>query len=307
MADEAQKEKQLGNDAYKKRDFETAIAHYEKAWELHKDITFLTNLAAVYFEQERYPECVETCQKAVDEGRDMRADYKLIAKAFARMGSAYSKQNDYENAIKFFNKSLTEHRTPDALAKLKEAEKLKAEADRLAYVNPELADKAREEGNVLFKAGDFAGSVKLYTESIKRNPEDPKGYTNRASMDPTFVKGYIRKANVLLAMKDFDKALQILEKASEVDVEKKNSTEIGQVTRKVMEAMYTTRSTETEEQTLERAMRDPEVRNIMTDPIMQDILQQSQRDPAALQAHLKNPMIREKIQKLAAAGIIRTR
>ena len=39
------KEKEAGNAAYKGRDFETAMGHYKKAWELHKDITFLNNLA----------------------------------------------------------------------------------------------------------------------------------------------------------------------------------------------------------------------------------------------------------------------
>ncbi len=54
-------------------------------------------------------------------------------------------------------------------------------------------------------------------------------------------------------------------------------------------------------------MRDPEVAQIMQDPIMQSILQQAQGNPAALQEHMKSPIIREKVQKLIAAGIIRTR
>lgn len=42
---EAEVEKKLGSEAYKERDFETAIAHYTKAWDVWpKDITFLTNL-----------------------------------------------------------------------------------------------------------------------------------------------------------------------------------------------------------------------------------------------------------------------
>lgn len=45
----------------------------------------------------------------------------------------------------------------------------------------------------------------------------------------------------------------------------------------------------------------------MNDPVMQQILQQAQSDPKALQDHLKNPMIAKKIQKLVNAGIIRTR
>ena len=37
------------------------------------------------------------------------------------------------------------------------------------------------------------------------------------------------------------------------------------------------------------------------------ILQQAQQEPGALQDHMKNPIIRSKIQKLIAAGIIKTR
>ena len=45
----------------------------------------------------------------------------------------------------------------------------------------------------------------------------------------------------------------------------------------------------------------------MNDPVMQQILQQAQCDPGALQDHMKNPSVRQKVQKLINAGIIRTR
>ena len=44
---------------------------------------------------------------------------------------------------------------------------------------------------------------------------------------------------------------------------------------------------------------------ILSDPVMQSILQQAKGDPAALNEHMKNPGIRAKIQKLIAAGVIR--
>lgn len=46
---EAEASKKLGAEAYKKRDFDTAITHFEKAWDLYpKDITFLTNAGGNY-------------------------------------------------------------------------------------------------------------------------------------------------------------------------------------------------------------------------------------------------------------------
>ncbi len=44
---------------------------------------------------------------------------------------------------------------------------------------------------------------------------------------------------------------------------------------------------------------------ILSDPILQSILQQAKDNPMALQEHMKNPAIRSKIQKLMAAGVIR--
>ncbi|TFK85011.1 hypothetical protein K466DRAFT_204567 [Polyporus arcularius HHB13444] len=88
---EAEAEKKLGAEAYKTRDFDNAIAHFQKAWDTYpKDITFLTNLAAAYFEKGDYDETIKTCEKAVDEGRELRADFKLIAKAYGRIaGGGY--------------------------------------------------------------------------------------------------------------------------------------------------------------------------------------------------------------------------
>lgn len=327
----ADEEKKLGNERYLKRDFDAAAAHYSKAWELHKDITYLNNLGAVRFEQGQLDECIRVCQQAVEEGRAMRADYKLVAKAFGRIGTAYHKMDNLPAAITHFEKSLTEHRTPEILSKLRQAEKEQRDRAREAYIDPAKAEEERNRGNTLYKEGDFPGSVQAYTESIKRNPNDPRGYTNRASaytkltalpealkdteeaikVDPKFVKAYIRKSNVLYAMKEYTKALEAIQQADDVDKEQeggaKNHAEISAHTNKCMQALYAQRANETDEQTLERAMRDPDVASIMQDPVMQSILQQAQSNPAALQDHMRNPGIRAKIQKLIAAGIIRTR
>jgi stress-induced-phosphoprotein 1 len=325
---DAEAAKKAGSEAYKQKDFEMAAKNFEKAWDIWpKDVTFLTNLGAVYFEQGEYDKCIETCETAVEEGRSLRADYKLIAKALGRIGTAYFKKGDLASAIKNYEKSLTEHRTPDILNKLREIERTKAEADRKAYIDPERSAVAREEGNKLFKSGDFAGAVKSYTESIKRDPADPRGYNNRAAaymklvalpealkdvneaikIDPKFVKGYIRKSNVLFAMRDYMKALEAIQEAEEHDDEHKHKSEIQQQVYKCQQALFSQRQGESEEETLQRAMRDPEIAGIMNDPIMQQILQQAQNNPGALQDHMKNPVVRGKIQKLMNAGVIRTR
>lgn len=78
--EEAEAEKKLGTENYKKRQFDAAIEHYSKAWEIHKDITYLTNLSAAQYEKGDYQGAIGTCEKAIEEGREVLADFKIIAK-----------------------------------------------------------------------------------------------------------------------------------------------------------------------------------------------------------------------------------
>lgn len=76
----AEAEKKLGTDNYKKRQFDAAIEHYSKAWDLHKDITYLTNISAAKFEKGDFEGAIQDCKKAIEEGRVVLVDFKIIAK-----------------------------------------------------------------------------------------------------------------------------------------------------------------------------------------------------------------------------------
>jgi len=317
---EALKEKELGNGEYKKKNFDGALEHYRKAVELDPtDITFRSNIAAVYFEQKEFQKCIDECLSAVELGRENRADYKLIAKAFARAGNAYRKLGDLKNAKVCFEKSLSEHRTPETRSLISDLDKLIKEEERKAYVDPAKAEEEKEKGNELFKKGDYGTAVKHYSEAIMRNPDDPKLYSNRAAcytklaafdlglkdcdkcleLDPTFIKGYIRKGKILQGMQDPGKALSAYQKALEIDA---NNAEAMQGAE---QAAYGLQSNP--EEVRKRAMNDPDVQAILRDPAMRLILEQMQSDPKALQDHLRNPEIAVKIQKLMDSGLIAIR
>jgi stress-induced-phosphoprotein 1 len=268
----------------------------------------------------------------VEKGREVRTDFKNIARSLGRIGNSYFKLNDLSNAIKFYQKSLSEHRTADVLEKLREAEKLKEKADREAYQNPELADQARNRGNDLFKQGKFAEAVAEYTEAIKRAENDPRGYSNRAAcytklmalsealrdcdkaiqLDPNFVKAYIRKGAVQFQMKEFAKCVQTCDDALKIDAEHHGSKNHAEIEAQKQKATFATYGIGgggddenlSQEERAKRAMNDPKVQEILSDPVMRQILEQMSTDPAAARDHMKNPMIREKIQVLAAAGVI---
>lgn len=319
-----------GNALYKQRKFDDAIAKYDQAWKLHKDITYLNNRAAAEFEKGDYDAAIATCETSIEDGRAARADYKVIAKSFARLGNSYLKKDDLESAAKYFDKSLTEHRTPEVLSKLRATQKELKTREALLYVDPEKAEEARLEGKEYFSKGDWPNAVKAYTEMIKRAPEDARGYSNRAAVlaklmsfpdavkdcdlalqkDPTFVRAYIRKANAQLAMKEYSHVIDTLTEAREKDLELnagKNVLEIDQLYNKAVSQRFLAIEGETPEQTMERVSRDPEIVSILQDPVMQGILGQARENPAALQDHMRNPEVSKKINTLIAAGVIRTR
>ncbi|MBA0768759.1 hypothetical protein Gotri_017539 [Gossypium trilobum] len=280
----------------------------------------------------QYEDCIKDCDKAVERGRELRSDYKMIARALTRKGTALVKMakcsKDYEPAIETFQKALTEHRNPDTLKKLNDAEKAKKDLEQQEYFDPKIADEEREKGNECFKQQKYPEAVKHYTESLRRNPKDPKAYSNRAAcytklgalpeglkdaekcieLDPTFSKGYTRKGAVQFFMKEYDKALETYQEGLKHDAN--NQELLDGVRRCVEQINKANRGDLSPEELKERqakAMQDPEIQNILSDPVMRQVLIDFQESPKAAQEHMKNPMVMNKIQKLVSAGIVQMR
>jgi stress-induced-phosphoprotein 1 len=320
MSEEAIEQKNLGNEAYKKRDFAAAHKHYDAAIALSpKNCTFYTNKAAVFYEEGKFEECIDECKKAIDIGRETQADYKLIAKAMARIANAYIKVENLKDALYWYEKSLAEHRDPDIVKKHKQLQAEIKEKEKLAYINPEVSEQEKAEGNALFQKGDYPNALKHYNEAIKRNPENHVLYSNRAAcyqklmefnkviedcdtclkMDPKFIKAYLRKGAALVAMREFGRAQRAYEDALSIDP---NSREA----REGLSNCYR-QNDEDPAKARERAMNDPEIQKILSDPGMRLILEQMSQDPGAVQEHLKNPDVLTKLLKLKDAGIIAMR
>merc|ERR1719231_585521 len=165
--------KAKGNDAYKAKKFDEAVTHYEAAIaELPDEMTYFNNLAAVHFEQKKYEVCIETCKKAIEVGRAARADYKIVAKSFARIGNAYKAMDKLDEAKRAYEDSLMEDRVKDVEKRLKKLQQEMKKHENEAYISPELAEQARQAGNELFKEGKFPEAISKYSEAMKRNPKN---------------------------------------------------------------------------------------------------------------------------------------
>jgi stress-induced-phosphoprotein 1 len=78
--EESEEDKAAKEEFYKKRQFDEAIENYTQAWETHKDIAYKTNEGAARFEKGDYEGCIKACEEAVEYGREVYADFKIVAK-----------------------------------------------------------------------------------------------------------------------------------------------------------------------------------------------------------------------------------
>ncbi|OQS06544.1 hypothetical protein THRCLA_01414 [Thraustotheca clavata] len=312
--------KARGNTFYKQKQFTEAIKAYEEA--IAKDPTnmsYLSNLAAVRMELKEFDACIEQCKKAIEVGREHRADYALVAKAYVRIATAYIKMGESEEnlnaAIEAFENAQVENRTKDVEKKLKDTTLKLKKVKELAYQDPVKGLEAKNEGNEFFKNGEFPKAVERYSEAIKRDPTNPVYYANRAAaltkltsfpdakadcekalaLDPNYVKAYSRLGAIQFFMKEYHKAMESYQKG--LDIEPNNQ----ECKDGLLSVQAKIQMGGNDSERAAHGMADPEIQAILRDPIMQQVLNDFQTDPRAAQRHLQNPGVMAKIEKLIAA------
>jgi stress-induced-phosphoprotein 1 len=197
-------------------------------------------------------------------------------------------------------------------------EKLKAKFDAEQYLDPVKAEEAKERGNKAYRDGNFSEAIKEYTESIKRDPKVAAVYLNRGlsfmkildygkaledmdksiELDPKYVKAYAKKGNIHYFLKQYHKATDDYNKGLELDPTNQECLEGKQ---KTQMAIYTSGH---DEERAKRAMEDPEIRALMQDPRITQVLKDAQENPASLNAAMRDPFISQAIQRLVAAGVL---
>jgi stress-induced-phosphoprotein 1 len=316
-----------GNDLYKSKKFDEALAAYDEAIALDPtNMTFLNNKAAVFFTSKQYDECIAACLEAVEVGKANRAPYEDRAKAYTRAAKAYQKKGDLAKAIEMCKEAQLESYDKATERMMKNMELEKKKADAAAYHDDDKAEEAKQRGNEHFRNKNWPEAVKEYEEAVKRAPTNAPIRNNLAAalckimdfngatthiqkaieLDPKYVKAWARKGDIEVLMKENHKALESYKTGLELD---STNTACKEGLRKVTAMINYGASQMTEEEKMERArhgMADPEIQHILQDPIIQQILRDFNENPQAANQAMADPTVRAKIEKLIASGVVQT-
>ncbi|KAL6938458.1 hypothetical protein ACO0OL_000998 [Hanseniaspora opuntiae] len=321
--------KNKGNELYKQKQFDEAIEYYTKAFDTYKDVLYLTNIAAATLESGKFDEALEILNEAVEFAKETHASYEIMGKIYHKIANVYIKRDNKEEALKYLKKSLTEDRKPDVLAKKKKLEKEIKISKENSYLSKDKALEASNAGKDLFAKQNYAEAVKMFDEAIKRDPSDYKHYSNRSAClfkllafpdcirdcetviekEPSFIKVYIRKAQCLLTMQKYAAAIITISKAMDQSPSPAESTSLANVKYEINAAIDRRLNNNTlkREEVVQAALAEPEIRDIVQDPVMVNILEQAKTDPSVIMQHYQNPTFNKRIQLLADVGIISTR
>lgn len=323
----AKVKKQEGNELYKSKKFAEAIECYDAAIALDPaNMTYISNKAAVFFQQKNWDDCIKECLQAVQVGKDNRAPYEDRAKAYTRAAKAYQKKGDLDSAIEMCNEAQLEtfDKATQRLLKTMELENKKAKAN--AYQSDDKAEEAKQRGNDYFRAKEWPDAVKEYEDAVKRAPKNAAIRNNLSAalckimdfngakrqveqaieLDPKYTKAWARKGDIEMVMKEFHKAQDSYVKGLGIDP---TNSSCKEGLRKCQQSISYGRANMTDEEKKEQtahAMADPEIQAILQDPVLQQVLRDFNEDPGAAQKAMADPNMRAKINKLIAAGVIET-
>jgi len=309
----------------RQKNFVEAIAAYDEAFALDpSNVMFLSNKAAVHIEMGDCGRAVDICNEALEHGKQHRISFEDRAKIFQRIAGAHLKTNDIESALKAYGKSQMEMFDKAIERKIKNLELDLKKLQREQYINPELANEAKERGNIAFREGDWGNAIKEYEEAIKRDPSSAAYHNNLAAafqkvnlfndakreveksleLDRNYVKAWAKKGDIEFFTKEYHKAVDSYRAGLQIEPTNQSCKDgLRKVTQKIGESS----GQAVDEERQAHAMADPEIQSILSDPTIRQVLSDFQQNPKHAQAAMNDVAIRTKIERLIAAGVLQVK
>lgn len=317
-----------GNDHYKKKELDEALACYQEVYEKDpSQVSVLNNISAVYMERKDWAAAEKQCAEAVEAAQKLRpTPFDVIAKIYVRWGNIYKNQKDLAKAIEYFEKAQMENSTREVERLIKITSLAKKKKDKQDYINPELGEAAKARGNDAYRAKEWGKAIEEYEDAIKRDPTNPVYRNNLAStlrsvmdfqgaksncekaleLDPNYVKAWAQKGAIECLQKEYHKAMESYQEGLKIEPENE-ACKTGY--NKVMYQINSISSNgEVDKERAAHGMADPEIQMILSDPIVRQVIQDlGGNDAAAGQKAMADPVMKAKIHKLIAAGVLQTR
>jgi len=286
------------------------------------EVLFYNNKAAVYIERNESDKAIEICNEALELGKVHRASYEDKSKIYQRIAAAHLKKSDIPAAIAAYQKSQMEVFDKAVERKIKNLQLDLRKLEQEQYVNPDLAAEAKERGNAAFRDGKFPEAIKEYEEAVKRHPTSP-AYRNNLSaaylkmglfndakrevekcleIDKTYVKAWAKKGDIEFFLKEYHKAMDSYRAGLQIEPD---NALCKQGIQKTIGVINSSQGPDSERQA--HAMADPEIQQILQDPVIRNVLQDLQENPSSAQKAMRDPIISAKLEKLIAAGILQTK
>lgn len=253
MSQQAEKQKNLGNDAFKAGNFAKAIEYYTYATELDpKNPVYFTNRSMCYFKMQEWAKSLRDAEKSI-------ALNGSWVKGFYRAGMAQIELGLLKEA--FANLEKAAELEPDTAAYSQAADDCKQKL----YATMTKGEIIKMEGNTFFKAGEIDKAVAKYTEALGHcQGDDDKSkatradlYSNRAMCNqqrwsysevvddctrclelvPDHIKALVRRAQAYEALEKYTKSLADFERATilspNLDVAIKGSIRVRNIVKKL--------------------------------------------------------------------------
>lgn len=194
------------NLAFNTKDPKIRIELYENVLEIEpNNWSALNNIGVAYNDTYQYKKAIECLNKSIDINNE-------FGLAYANRANSYNQLNEYEKAIK--------------------------DADKAIKLDPKLEWAYAIKGNVLTKQGDFVNAQETLSKAIDLNPNSAVAYFNRGffneetKMYKDSLNDYLKAeelgydnlavlynnlAVLFRRFKDFDKAVDYIEKAKTIN------------------------------------------------------------------------------------------
>jgi stress-induced-phosphoprotein 1 len=120
-------------------------------------------------------------------------------------------------------------------------------------------------------------------------------------IDPKYVKAWAKKGDIETFMKEYHKAMESYRAGQAIEPD---NALCKQGLQTVMMKINSSQSEDDLKERQAHAMADPEIQQILADPSIRQVLQDMQENPNYAQQAMGDPVIRTKIERLVAAGIL---